>query len=61
MLPSNFVQQCELPTPHGASTDVPDFPQLNEVMKSPHSFFGVGLVVIAVDLEKVDIAGLQPL
>jgi hypothetical protein len=59
VLARHLVEMRELPAPHRACADVADFTALNEVVQGFHRFFGGHPGVVSVDLEKIEVRGLQ--
>lgn len=59
MLLSDILQLLELPTPHRAGADVPHFPALHKIVQRLHRFFRRNVGVVSVDLEQVDVGGVE--
>ena len=59
ILARHLVEMCELPAPHRTCTDVAHFTALNEVVQGFHRFLCGDLGIISVDLEKIEVRGLQ--
>lgn len=54
-----MLQICKLVSPHGTSTEIADFSCLDEIMKGFHCFFGRRGGVIAMNLEDINVIGVQ--
>ena len=50
---------CELIGPHRTCTDVSDFAGPDKVVEGFHGFFDGNILVKTVDLEEVDIGGIE--
>ena len=61
MLLCSILQLLELIGPHGACTNVSDLAGLDEIVQSFHSLLWLHSWVVAVDLEQVDVVGVQAL
>lgn len=59
VLLSDLVQQDELPSPHGTSSDIANLPALHEIVKGFHSLLGRSVVVETMNLEKIDVGSLK--
>ena len=55
-----LIEVRELPASHRACANVAYFTTLNEVVESFHCFFCGDVGVITVDLEEIEVGGLQP-
>ena len=56
---SDMVELRELPSPHRASSNVPNLPALHEVMERFHCLFRRSLEIIAVDLQDINVRRLE--
>lgn len=59
VLLSDELHACELCCPHAACADVAHFSGLHEIVECFHGFFEGRVVVKAVNLEKVDVVGVE--
>ena len=59
VLLSHIVEVRELPAPHRACANVAHFTALNEVVQGFHRFLAGHVGVVSVDLEKIEVRGLQ--
>jgi hypothetical protein len=61
MLLRDKLHLCELVRPHAARANIPHLPALDEVMQRLHRLLDWRVAVEAVDLEEVDVVGVEPL
>jgi hypothetical protein len=59
VLLGHLVEVRELPAPHRTCANVAHFTALNKVMQGFHRFLGGDLGVVSVDLEEIEVRGLQ--
>ena len=61
MLFRNVLHLLELIRPHGARTNISDFPRLHKIMEGFHRLLWLYCGVVSMDLQQVDVVGVQSL